>query len=154
MWVDKPSGLHRGGHTRRTGITRIKSGDTACRQIGETFGLDRVAAPAKGLGCVHPDAAAMRDGVHQGRVVASATTDNEVTYFARQQGNGLSDCGCGEGGMPAVADALDDAGRRLLLDPRSRRCTRLVRDDSMEFSSETRGVGQNYRLWNTYHSSA
>ncbi len=97
--MDKPSGGHRGGHTRSTGITRIKSGDTACRQIGETFGLNRVAAPAKGLGCVRPDAAAMRDGVHQGQVVPSAATYDKATDVSRQQGDSPSDRRSGKGGQ-------------------------------------------------------
>ena len=103
MWVDKPSGGHRGGHTRSTGITRIKFGNTSCRQIGETFGLDRVAAPAKGLGCVRPNAAAMRDGVHQGRVVPSAPTYDKATDVSRQQGDSPSDRRSGKSGQQGGA---------------------------------------------------
>ena len=103
MWVDKPSGGHRGGHTRRTGITGIKSGDTACRQIGETFGLDRVAAPAKGLRCFRPNAAAMRDGVHQGRVVPSAATYDKATDVSRQQGDSPSNSRSGKSGQQGGA---------------------------------------------------
>ena len=97
--MDKPSGGHRVGHTRRTGITGIKSGDTTRRKIGETFGLDRVAAPAKGLGCVRPDAAAMRDGVHQGRVVPSTATYDKATDVSRQQGDSPSDRRGSKGGQ-------------------------------------------------------
>ena len=98
MWVNKPSGGHRCGHARRTGKTRIKSGDTACRQICETFGLNRVAAPAKGLGWVCPDTAAMRDGVHKGRVVPSAATYNKATDVSRQHGDSPSNRLSGKSG--------------------------------------------------------